>query len=72
MYALVVLLIQLSATTGNIEIKASNVGIFEDMITCFQARETFPSAVFGTAPGYYPPNTQGICIPAIPVNDTES
>ena len=72
MFALVIVLLNASLTTGNIEIKASTLGVFDNISECFAARESFASAVFGMPEGYYPPNTQAVCIPVIPTIDQES
>ena len=61
MFALIVIL--LTGPVNDIQIMASNVGYFNSFEDCFAARESFSSAVFGMPSGYYPPNTQAVCIP---------
>lgn len=44
------------------QIIASNLGYFSTYQECFSARESFSAAVFGMPEGYYPPNSQAVCI----------
>ena len=60
MLALIVIL--LTGPTDSFEIKASNLGVFNTFQECFAARESFSTAVFGLPSGYYPPNSQAVCI----------
>ena len=63
MFALIVIL--LSAPVDNFQIPASNLGYFKTFQECFAARESFSAAVFGMPEGYYPPNSQAVCIPLV-------
>ena len=60
MFALIIIL--LAGSPEEIEIKASHLGTFDTFAECFAARESFTSAVFGMREGWYPPNSQGVCI----------
>lgn len=63
MFALIVIL--LSGPVDNFQIRASNLGYFKTFQECFAARESFSAAVFGMPEGYYPPNSQAVCIPLV-------
>lgn len=63
MYALIIIL--LAGSVDNIQIKASDLGHFNTFQECFAARESFSAAVFGMPEGFYPPNSQAVCIPLV-------
>lgn len=63
MFALIVIL--LTGTVDEMTIRASNLGFFNSFSECFAARESFTATVFGMPEGYYPPNTQAVCIPLV-------
>lgn len=63
MFALII--IMLTGSVDNAQIMASNLGYFQSFEECFMARESFSAAVFGMPEGYYPPNTQAVCIPLV-------
>jgi len=49
-----------------IEARAQNMGQFDNFAECFRARESLTTALFGMPDGYYPPGSQGVCIPLAP------
>ena len=59
----VLVLVMLTPTKEALVTNAKNMGYFNDHIDCFTARESLASAVFEMPSGYYPPNTQAVCIP---------
>ena len=63
MFALIVVL--LTGSPDEMTIRASNLGFFNSFQDCFAARESFSASVFGMPEGYYPPNTQAVCIPLV-------
>ena len=65
MYILIFMLLTLQPD-GNIQIAASRLGTFDNFVSCFEARDSFTEAMFGMPKGFYPPNTQAVCIPVIP------
>ena len=67
MNALIIIL--LAGAVDNVQIKASNLGYFNTFQECFAARESFSAAVFGMPEGYYPPNSQAVCIPLVMQED---
>lgn len=60
MFALIIIL--LTGPVDDVQIMASNLGYFQTFQECFAARESFSAAVFGMSEGYYPPNSQAVCI----------
>ena len=60
MFALIIILLQ--GPVDDIQIMASNLGTFDSFQECFAARESFTATVFGMREGYYPPNSQAVCI----------
>lgn len=65
MFALIIIL--LTGSPSEMTIRASNLGFFESFSECFTARESFTATVFGMPEGYFPPNTQAVCIPIVTV-----
>ena len=64
-------MLEATIPSNGITIQAANVGVFENMVDCFKARDSFASAVFKMPPGgYYPPNTQAVCIRLVPTTGT--
>jgi len=59
----VLVLIMLLPTKEALHVNAQNMGFFTTNVDCFKARESLSSALFEMPSGYYPPNTQAVCIP---------
>jgi hypothetical protein len=59
----VLVLVILLPTKEALNVNAQNMGFFKSNVDCFKARESLSVALFEFPSGYYPPNTQAVCIP---------